>query len=372
MLPLLAFAAALTAQAGTPSRTKAPFGMVNGTPVDVYTLRNSHGMEARITTYGGILLSLKVPARDGSFADVTLGHDSIGAYIPNSPYFGALIGRYGNRIGAAKFSLDGKAYQLAVNNGPNTLHGGLKGFDKVIWTATEPKSAKEAALTLTYVAKDGEEGYPGTLKTTVVYEVTEKNSLSITYTATTDKPTVLNLTHHAYFNLAGEGTGTILHHNLMLNADRFVPVDGNLIPTGELRPVKGTPMDFTTPHAIGERITADYDQLKFGPGGYDHCWVLNRKDKKGTKLELAARVTEATSGRVMEVWTTEPAVQFYAGNFLDGTLTGKSGRKYEQRTGFCLETEHYPDSPNKPAFPTTVLRPGQTFHSRTVYTFSTK
>jgi aldose 1-epimerase len=242
----------------------------------------------------------------------------------------------------------------------------------VVWTVTEPKSPKEPSLTLTYVSRDGEEGFPGTLKTTVVYEVTEKNGLSISYTATTDKPTVVNLTQHAYFNLAGDGSGTILHHNITLYGDHFVPVDTNLIPTGEIRPVKGTPMDFLTPHEIGERINANDEQLKFGPGGYDHCWVLNRKDKKGHAPELAARVTEETSGRVMEVWTTEPAIQFYTGNFLDGTLIGKTGRPYAFRNGFCLETEHYPDSPNKPAFPTTVLRPGQTLRSKTVYTFSTK
>jgi aldose 1-epimerase len=372
MLPLLALAAALPAQSGTPSRTHENFGHVDGTPVSVYTLRNSHGMEARITNYGGILLSLKVPDKNGKFADVTLGHDSLSAYIPNSPYFGALIGRYGNRVGGAKFMLDGKTYTLPANNGPNTLHGGLKGFDKVVWKVTEPKSAREASLTLTYVSRDGEEGFPGTLTTTVVYEVTEKNELGISYIATTDKPTVVNLTQHAYFNLAGEGTGSILHHTISLYADHFVPCDTNLIPSGELRPVKGTPMDFLTPHQIGERINADYDQLKFGPGGYDHCWVLNRKDKKGKTLELAAHVTEETSGRVMDVWTTEPAIQFYTGNFLDGSLKGKSGRTYEIRNGFCLETEHYPDSPNKPAFPTTVLRPGQTLRSKTVYTFSAK
>jgi aldose 1-epimerase len=373
MFPLvLLSAAAFPAHSGTPSRSHEPFGSVGGKPVFIYTLRNSHGMEARITNYGGIVVSLKVPDRKGVPGDVVLGYESLDSYLKSTPYFGAIVGRYGNRIGNASFKLDGKTYTLAANDGKNTLHGGLKGFDKVVWSVTEPESPTTPALTLTYVSPDGEEGFPGRLTTTVVYEVTRNNSLSIRYTATTDKPTVLSLTHHSYFNLAGDGNGDILHEMVTLNADRFLPVDSTLIPTGELRSVKGTPMDFLTPHAIAERINADYSQLKFGPGGYDHAWVLKRKDKTGTKLEFAARVTEETSGRVMEVWTTEPAIQFYTGNFLDGTLIGKTGRPYAFRTGFCLETEHYPDSPNKPAFPTTVLRPGHTFRSRTVYKFSAK
>jgi aldose 1-epimerase len=375
MLPILGIAAtAVTALAmsPSPSRSHEPFGMVDGKPVTLYTLKNSKGMEAKITNYGGIVVALKVADKKGKFGDVVLGYDSVAAYVRATPYFGALIGRYGNRIGNASFAIEGKTYTPPKNDGVNTLHGGVKGFDKVVWTAAEPAAADDASLTLTYVSRDGEEGFPGTLTTTVVYSITENNELSISYSATTDKPTVVALTHHSYFNLAGDGNGNILDHVLTLNADKFLPVDNGLIPTGVLQEVKGTPMDFLTPHAIGERIKADFGQLKFGPGGYDHAWVLNRKEKEGKELEFAARASEESSGRVMEVYTTEPAIQFYSGNFLDGTLKGKTGRPYEFRTGFCLETEHYPDSPNKPAFPTTLLRPGQTLSSKTVYRFSTK
>ncbi|HTY59327.1 MAG TPA: aldose epimerase family protein [Bacteroidota bacterium] len=351
-----------------PRRSKAPFGSVDGKEVFLYTLRNNAGMEARITNYGGIVVSLLVPDKSNTPGDIVLGYDSLSSYLKATPYFGAIVGRYGNRIGRAHFTLDGKEYTLNANDGPNTLHGGLKGFDKVVWDADESTPATKASLTLSYLSKDGEEGYPGNLKATVVYTVTDSNELRIDYAATTDKPTVLNLTHHSYFNLAGAGNGDILSHELMLNADKFTPIDSGLITTGELKPVEGTPMDFRTPTAIGARIAAKDDQLRFGRG-YDHNWVLNRT---GEGLSLAARVTEKTSGRVMEVWTTQPGIQFYSGNFLDGTNIGKGGKPYAYRTGFCLETQHFPDSPNKPSFPSTVLRPGENFTSTTVYKFSAR
>ena len=346
---------------------KEKFGTTSdGTPVIVYTLRNSHGMEAKIMTYGGILISLKVPDKQGTLSDVVLGYDSLSRYeTSNSPYFGALIGRYGNRIGKAKFTLQGKEYKLAANNGPNSLHGGRRGFDKVVWTVNDADSKEGKSVALTYVSKDGEEGYPGNLTVEVIYSLTDNNEVRIDYKATTDKPTVLNLTEHSYFNLAGAGTGDILSTELMLNANRFTPIDRGLIPTGELLDVKGTPMDFTTPTAIGARINDNDQQLKFGMG-YDHNWVLN---KNGNELSLAARATNNSTGRVMEVYTTEPGVQFYSGNFLDGTQIGKGGTKYQKRYGFCLETQHFPDSPNKPKFPTTELDPGQTYTSTTIYRF---
>jgi aldose 1-epimerase len=347
-------------------RTRAPFGTVDGKEVFLYTLRNKSGMEARITNYGGIVLSLLVPDKSNKPGDVVLGYDSLSSYLKATPYFGAIVGRYGNRIGKARFTLDGKEYGLNANDGPNTLHGGPRGFDKVVWEADGTTPAAQPSLSLSYLSKDGEEGYPGSLKATVVYTLTDSNELRIDYTASTDKPTVLNLTHHSYFNLAGAGSGDILSHELMLNADRFTPIDSGLITTGDLKPVEGTPMDFRTPTAIGARIGVKDDQLRFGKG-YDHNWVLNRT---GEGLSLAARVSEKTSGRVMEVWTTEPGVQFYTGNFLDGTNIGKGGKAYAYRTGLCLETQHFPDSPNKPAFPTTVLRPGENFKSTTVYKFS--
>ncbi len=353
--------------------TQAPFGKTpDGTPVEIYTLRNSKGVEARIMTYGGIVTSLKVPDKNGQLGDVVLGFDNLDSYTKDSyvkgcPYFGALIGRYGNRIALAKFSLDGQAYTLAANNGVNSLHGGLRGFDKVVWTATPAMSKDGTALQLTYVSKDGEEGYPGNLSVTMIYTLTDDNALHVDFTATTDKDTVCNLTHHSYFNLAGKGD--ILGHVVEINANRFTPVDSGLIPTGELRPVAGTPFDFTTPHAIGERITNTNDeQIKLG-NGYDHNWVLN---KMGKEFSIAARVHEPTSGRTMEVWTTEPATQFYTGNFLDGTLIGKGGWTYQFRNGFCFEPQHYPDSPNHPDFPTTELKPGETYKNTIVYKFSTE
>jgi aldose 1-epimerase len=348
--------------------TKAPFGTADGQSVDLYTLRNVHGVEARITNYGGILVSLKVPDRNGKFDDVVLGLNDLDSYLKGHPYFGALIGRYGNRIAKGRFTLNGVEYKLAVNNGENTLHGGLKGFDKVVWTGKEMKTKGGPAVVLTYLSKDGEEGYPGNLNVRVVYTLTNNDELKIEYSATTDKDTVTNLTHHSYFNLAGEGNGDILSHRVTINANRFVPTDAGSIPTGELRKVAGTPFDFLTAHAIGERINQDEEQLKLG-NGYDHTWVIN--GRPGT-LRLAARAYETTSGRTMQVWTTEPGMQFYTGNFLDGTLTGKSGKIYQRRFGFCFETQHYPDSPNQPSFPTTTLKKGATYRSTTIYRFGSR
>ena len=348
--------------------TKAPFGTADGQSVDLYTLRNVHGVEAKITNYGGILTSLKVPDRNGKFDDVVLGFNDLDTYLKGHPYFGALIGRYGNRIAKGRFTLNGVEYKLAVNNGENTLHGGIKGFDKVVWTGKEMKTKAGPSVVLTYLSKDGEEGYPGNLNVRVVYTLTNNNELKIEYSATTDKDTVTNLTHHSYFNLAGEGNGDILSHRVTINANRFVPTDAGSIPTGELRKVAGTPFDFLTAHAIGERINQDEEQLKLG-NGYDHTWVIN--GRPGT-LRVAATAYETTSGRTMQVWTTEPGVQFYTGNFLDGTLTGKSGKIYQRRFGFCFETQHYPDSPNQPSFPTTTLRRGATYRSTTIYRFGSK
>jgi aldose 1-epimerase len=348
--------------------TKAPFGTADGQSVDLYTLRNAHGVEARITNYGGILVSLKVPDRNGKFDDVVLGFNDLDTYLKGHPYFGALIGRYGNRIAKGRFTLDGVEYKLAVNNGDNTLHGGIKGFDKVVWTGKEMKTKAGPAVVLTYLSKDGEEGYPGNLNVRVVYTLTNHNELKIEYSATTDKDTVTNLTHHSYFNLAGEGNGDILSHLVTINGNRFLPTDAGSIPSGELRKVSGTPFDFLTAHRIGERINQDEEQLKLG-NGYDHTWIIN--GRAGT-LRLAATAYEATSGRTMQVWTTEPGVQFYTGNFLDGTLTGKSGRIYQRRFGFCFESQHYPDSPNHPAFPTTTLKKGATYRSTTIYRFGSR
>ena len=349
--------------------TKQSFGKTpDGTEVFLYTLRNKDGMEARITNYGGIVVSLLVKDRAGKLADVVLGFDSLASYIKDTPYFGALVGRYGNRIGKGEFQLAGVKYTLAKNNGANHLHGGLKGFDKVVWSVDEKASVPGESLVLTYLSRDGEEGYPGNLAVRVVYSVTKDNELRIDYSASTDKATVVNLTHHSYFNLAGAGSSAILDHELFIDAGRFTPVDSGLIPTGELKSVVGTPMDFTAQTAIGARINENYEQLQKG-GGYDHNWVLN---KPLASMELAARVYEKSSGRTMEVLTSEPGLQFYSGNFLNGTHVGKGGVKYQHRYGFCLETQHFPDSPNKPGFPTTVLEPGKTYSSTTIYRFSTK
>src|SRR2546428_10144291 len=325
----------------------------------------NYKVEARIMTYGGILVSLRVPDRNGKLEDVVLGYDNLEGYLKNnSPHFGAIIGRYGNRIAKGRFTLNGREYRLAQNNGENHLHGGIKGFDKVIWKAREVKSKEGVGLSLTYLSRDGEEGYPGNLSATVVYMLTNSNELKIDYKATTDKDTILNLTNHSYFNLAGRGS--ILTHQVMIKADRFTPVDQGLIPTGELKSVHGTPMDFTQPTVIGARIEQHDQQLIFGKG-YDHNWVLNRNDNA---LTLAARVYEPETGRVLEVYTTEPGLQFYTGNFLDGSIRGKAGQVYQKRYGFCLETQHFPDSPNKPHFPAVALKPGQRYATTTIYKFA--
>ena len=350
-----------------PPITKADFGKTaDGTPVELYTLQNANGAEAKIMTYGGIVQSLSVPDKNGKFADVVLGFDNLQGYIDKSPYFGALIGRYGNRIGGAKFTLEGKTYNLATNNGPNSLHGGLVGFDKVVWTARPMETAHGPALILTYLSKDGEEGFPGNLMVTAIYTLTDDNALKLEFTAKTDMPTVVNLTHHSYFNLAGQGNGDILGHVVYINADKTTPVDSGLITTGEFADVTGTPFDFRKPTAIGARINDPNPVLRYGPG-YDHNWVIN---KPLGQLGLMARVKEPTSGRVMEVWSDEPGLQFYAGNFLDGTIKGKGGVVYQIHTGFCMEPQHYPDSPNKPNFPSVVLLPGQAFHNTIIYKFS--
>lgn len=351
-----------------PGISQAPFGSADGKPVEIYTLTNNKGMEARIMTYGGTVVSLRVPDKTGKLDDVVLGYDAVADYQRSSFYFGSLIGRYGNRIAKGKFSIDGKEYTLATNNGANHLHGGVEGFDKVVWTAHPSMKIDGPRLELTYLSRDGEEGYPGNLNVKVVYSLSEDNELKIEYAATTDKATVVNLTHHSYFNLAGAGNGNILAHELMINADRFTPTDRGSIPSGEFRSVKGTPFDFTRPTSIGSRIDQTDEQLKFG-SGYDHNFVLNKKNRE---LSLAATVYYAGNGRVMEVFTTEPGLQFYSGNFLDGSIKGKSGKDYPRRSGLCLEAQHFPDSPNEPMFPTTLLRPGQKYSQTTVYKFSVR
>jgi len=345
---------------------KQPFGVLaRGREVDLFVLKNAQGMEASITTYGGIVTALTAPDRDGRFADIVLGFDSLEGYLAGHPYFGAIIGRYGNRIGKGLFTLDGQEYTLATNNDENHLHGGIVGFDKVVWDAEGRETSGGPQLTMRYLSADGEEGYPGNLEVVVTYTLPNNNELFINDTATTDKATPVNLTNHSYFNLAGHGNGDILDHEMQINADRFTPVDSSLIPTGELRNVGGTPMDFRESVTIGARIDDDDEQIGFGLG-YDHNWVLT---SDGSELTLAASVLEPTTGRVMEVLTTEPGVQFYAGNFLDGSLTGKNGELYNRRYGFCLETQRYPDSPNRPEFPTAVLRPGEKYRTTTVYRF---
>jgi aldose 1-epimerase len=345
-----------------------PFGTVGGVAVELFTLTNARGMQASIATYGGILVALHVPDRQGQLADVVLGHDTLEPYFASSPYFGALIGRYGNRIAQGRFPLGGRTYTLARNNNGQHLHGGLKGFDKVVWRAQPKVTARGPTLTLSYTSKDGEEGYPGTLAVQVTYILDDRNELELRYRATTDKATPVNLTHHSYFNLAGAGSGDVLGHVLTIHAERFTPVDKWLIPTGELRAVAETPMDFGRPKAIGKHIGDRDEQLRYGQG-FDHNFVL--RPSTGS-LALAARVLEPKSGRVMEVLTTEPGMQFYSGNFLDGSIVGKSGKRYGRRAGLCLETQHFPDSPNKPGFPSTILHPGKTLQSTTIYRFSTE
>lgn len=372
-IAMAALAAGTAWAAAKPAKTvhvqKAPFGKTaKGETVQIYTLTNKNGLEARIADYGGTLVSLKVPDKTGKLGNVVLGFDTVEPYIKGVPFFGALIGRYGNRIANGQFTLDGKTYTLAKNDGPNNLHGGVKGFDKVIWKAVPFEDAKGPGLKLTYVAADGEEGFPGQLTTHVTYQLTGDNALHITYEATTTKATPVNLTNHSYFNLTGNTDTPIADHELVLNADKFTPVSKVLIPTGELKDVSGTPFDFRKATKIGARIGNDDEQLKFA-GGYDHNWVLNQA-KPGEKT-LAATLSEATSGRVMKVYTTEPGVQFYSGNFLDGKPAG-TGTEFKHRTGLCLETQHFPDSPNQANFPSTILKPGQTYHTETVFAFSTE
>jgi aldose 1-epimerase len=353
--------------------SKQPFGQYEGQNVDLYTLRNSTGATAKIATYGGTITELWMPDKQGTLGNVVLGFDSLSGYrskefLAEGPYFGAIIGRYGNRIGNAKFTLDGVDYTLAQNNGDNCLHGGLKGFDKVVWQAEEFKESDAVGLKLTCLSKDGEEGFPGNLSVTVTYRLTNSNELRIAYEAATDKSTHCNLTNHTYFNLAAGKAATAMDHVLTVNADNFTAVDAGLIPVGNAMSVEGTPFDFRTPHAIGKRINNDNEQLKLG-GGYDHNFVLNADNGK---LTLAATAYDPLSGRAMEVYTTEPGVQLYAGNFLSGGLTGVDGIVYVKRYGFCLETQHFPNTPNRPDFPSTVLHPGDTYTSETVYKFLTK
>ncbi len=345
---------------------KKPFGKTaDGKDVDLYVLTNAKGMKAKVITYGAILTELDVPDRDGRLGDVVLGFDDLKGYLGAHPFFGATVGRVANRVAKGRFTLDGKEYKLATNNGPNALHGGLKGFDKKLWQAEQVPADNGVAVKFTYHSPDGEEGYPGDLAATVTYTLTNNNELRLDYTATTDKATPVNLTNHSYFNLAGQGSGDILGHELTLEAEKYTPVDDTLIPTGKIESVKGTPLDFTTPHKIGERIK----EMRGNPGGYDHNFVLNGG---GKSLALGARVVEPKSGRVLEMYTTEPGVQFYTGNFLDGSNKGKGGAVYNKHAGFCLEAQHFPDSVNHPNFPSMILRPGQTYKQTTVYKFSTK
>jgi aldose 1-epimerase len=343
-----------------------PFGeTAEGTPIERYTLTNANGLQAEIMTYGGTLLALRVPDRAGALGDIVLGFDTLAPYLADHPFFGALVGRFCNRIAGAQFTLNGTTYSLARNDGVNHLHGGPHGFHRAIWQASERRSEEGPSLALHYLSRDGEEGYPGNLSVDVVYTLTDQNALRIDYSATTDRDTVLNLTHHAYFNLAG---GDILGHELELDGTRFLPIDETLIPIGELRPVQDTPMDFTTPTPIGARINADDEQVRRGQG-YDHTWVL---DKPAGALGHAARVYAPDSGRVLDVTTTSPGVQFYSGNMLDGSLAGKGGTIYTRNSGLCLETQHFPDSPNQPQFPSTVLRPGETYSQTTIFEFSVR
>jgi aldose 1-epimerase len=358
---------ATTPTAPSATMKKDVFGkMPDGTAVDIYTLTNANGISASITSYGGRVVSLKVPDKKGAIGDVVLGFDTLDGYLADNPFFGALVGRYGNRIGKAQFTLDGRLYKLAANDGPNSLHGGKKGFDKVVWTAADVTTKDTPALELRYLSKDMEEGYPGALSSIVTYSLTPQNELKIEYKATTTMNTVLNLTNHSYWNLAGAGEGDILAHHIMIAASKFTPVDKTLIPTGELKSLDGSPLDFRNSTAIGQRIDQDDEQLKFGKG-YDHNFCIDGADGS---LKRCAIVTDAASGRTMEVLTTQPGVQFYTGNFLDGKLKGKGGKAYGRRGALCLETQHYPDSPNKPNFPTTELKPGEEYKHTTVYKFS--
>ena len=360
----------------TPAVTSEPFGVTpDGQEVEIFTLRNANGIEVRAITYGGIIVSLRTPDRDGHFDDIVLGYDDLEGYLTETPYFGAIIGRYGNRIAGGSFTLDGESYDLATNNGPNHLHGGVRGFDKVVWGAESFVGQDGVGVVFRYASPDGEEGYPGTLEARVTYTLTDDDLLVIDYHATTDRATPVNLTQHTYFNLAGDGSGDILAHEIQLDASNYTPVDSTLIPTGEIASVAGTPFDFTTPAAIGEHIGQADQQLVNGLG-YDHNFVLDRSGgiqmegpAPGLDLYPAARVHEPTTERTLEIYTTEPGIQFYSGNFLDGSITGKAGHVYHHRYGFCLETQHYPDSPNQPGFPSTILWPGEEYVSRTVWAF---
>lgn len=348
---------------------ESPFGnLPDGSAVTLYTFKNTNGVEMKVINYGGYITSLRTPDKSGVMEDVVLGYDSLSGYLKAPSFFGCIVGRYGNRIAKGQFKLDDKTYTLVKNNGQNHLHGGTKGFDKVMWEATPSTSADGASLKLTYLSKDMEEGYPGNLQVTVVYTLTNDNEVKIQYEATTDKKTVINLTNHSYFNLSGNTKRNILDHKLSIAASKFLPVDATLIPTGELKDVKGTPFDFTSPEVIGKRINDNDPQIKAGIG-YDHCWIF---DKTPGAMELAATVYDSISGRYMEMFTTEPATQFYSGNFLDGKVTGKFNTVYQQRYGLCLETQHYPDSPNQPKFPSVVLNPGDIYKTQTIYKFSTK
>nr|WP_235855742.1 aldose epimerase family protein [Allomuricauda aequoris] len=356
-------------QMDSDSIIKTTFGaMPDGTQVEKYTLKNPKGMEVDVITYGGIITRWTAPDKTGKYEDVVLGFDDLKSYLDGNPFFGALVGRYCNRIAKGKFNLDGKTYTLATNNGENHLHGGLKGFDKAVWKAEAKSTKKGSVLELTYTSADGEEGYPGKLDVKVTYTLTDDNELEVLYEAKTDKATVVNLTQHSYFNLSGNFTQSVLDHELFLNAGAFLTVDAGLIPTGELKPVVGTPFDFTTAHLIGQEIDSRNEQLQLG-NGYDHCWVLNKKERE---FELGARAYHPTTGRVLEVYTDEPGVQFYSGNFLDGTLPAQKGSIYGKRAGFCLETQHYPDSPNQPSFPSVRLNPGEAYTSKTTFKFLTK
>ena len=352
--------------------TREPFGKLpDGRSVELFTLTNRHGIEVRAMTYGAIITSLQTPDRNGTPADIVLGFDSLSAYLAGSPYFGAVVGRFANRIAAGRFTLDGVSYRLARNNGPNSLHGGERGFDKVLWSGESFQTDSTAGVTFRYVSPDGEEGYPGTVRVAVTYTLTARNELSVDYDATSDKATPINLSQHTYWNLHGEGRGDILDHMLTLNASAFTPVDSTLIPTGRIAPVAGTPFDFRRATAIGARINGADEQLRFGRG-YDHNWVLDSGGGAGAgALVAAATVEDPASGRRLDIRTTEPGIQFYSGNFLDGTLKGKQGQIYGHRTALVLETQHFPDSPNHVNFPSTILRPGQRYQSRTTIAFST-
>jgi aldose 1-epimerase len=348
--------------------TRAPFGRLpDGRAVELFTLANGHGVEVRVMTYGAIITVLRTPDRAGHLDDIVLGFDSIADYLKSSPYFGAVVGRYANRIANGQFTLDGATYHLARNNGPNSLHGGLRGFDKVIWAAEAFQANSGVGMTFRHTSPDGEEGYPGNLAVRVTYTLTPRDELVVDYEATTDKATPINVSQHTYWNLHGGGRGDVLDHLLTLDASAFTPVDSTLIPTGEIVSVTGTPFDFHAATPIGARIAQPNTQLRHG-GGYDHNWVLDRGGPSGD-LKHAARVVDPSSGRTLDISTTEPGMQFYSGNFLDGTITGKGGRVYGHRAALVLETQHFPDSPNHPNFPSTILRPGQTFRSRTVFTF---